>query len=179
MRQGELCSIHRKKDLQGQICIVRGLSGAGSKNDEVREVPLLEDALKVLAEMERRKMPIPTCQRLFPIDQNVLKMRWRRAMERAEIEDLTFHDLRHIATGRLALRYPNPLDLARVTGHRDLKSLMRYYNVRGEDLLKRAASAAAPSAPAAPATGPSSTDAPASAEAPPTSARVVQLRGAG
>jgi len=65
---------------------------------------------------------------VFRIDQNVLKMRYRRAVMRAGIDDLTFHDLRHIATSRLAKLYPNPLDLKRVTGHKDLKSLDRYYH---------------------------------------------------
>ncbi|NHO58424.1 site-specific integrase, partial [Acetobacter lambici] len=32
----------------------------------------------------------------------------------------------HEATSRLA-RYLNPIELTRVTGHRDLKSLNRYY----------------------------------------------------
>jgi integrase len=45
----------------------------------------------------------------------------------AGLEDLTFHDLRHEATSRLAKRYPNPMDLKRVTGHLTLKSLDRYY----------------------------------------------------
>lgn len=133
MRQGEIVSLSRKHDLRGEVCRVRGLSGEGSKNDEIREVPLFEDALAVL-----KTLPKGVGDRLFPIDQNILKMRFRRAMKGAGVDDLTFHDLRHIATGRLRLRYPNPLDLAKVTGHRDLKSLQRYYNVTGEELLKLA-----------------------------------------
>jgi len=46
---------------------------------------------------------------------------------RAGLTNLTFHDLRHEATSRLARYLSNPLDLMRVTGHRDLKSLDRYY----------------------------------------------------
>jgi integrase len=136
MRQGECVSIHRDKDLIGSVCIVRGLSGEGTKNEEIREVPLFDDALTILDQV--RRLPKPICGRLFPIDQNILKMRFRRAMARAGVEDFTFHDLRHEATGRLAERFPNPLDLALITGHKDLKSLKRYYNVGGEDLLKRA-----------------------------------------
>jgi integrase len=41
--------------------------------------------------------------------------------------DLTYHDLRHEATSRLAKVYKSKEDLKRVTGHRDLKSLDRYY----------------------------------------------------
>lgn len=76
--------------------------------------------------------------RVFRIDQNILKMRYRRAADRAGIIALTFHDLRHIATSRLARIYPNPPDLKRVTGHKDLKSLDRYYHATAEELAARA-----------------------------------------
>ena len=59
-----------------------------------------------------------------------------RFISRAGLEDLTFHDLRHVATSRLARRFPNPLDLKRVTGHRDLKSLDRYYQPNLTELAK-------------------------------------------
>jgi integrase len=42
------------------------------------------------------------------------------------LEDLTYHDFRHEATSRLAKVYKRE-DLRRVTGHRDYKSLDRYY----------------------------------------------------
>ena len=58
---------------------------------------------------------------------------------RAKLQDLTFHDLRHEGTSRLAKRYPNPLDLKRVTGHRDLKSLDRYYKPDLTELAERGA----------------------------------------
>lgn len=147
MRQGEVCSINRRKDIKPDVCIVRGLSGDGSKNGEVREVPIfsreqcahagLPYLPDILDDLEH--LPRAIDSRLFPIDQNVLKMRWRRAMKRAGIEDFHFHDLRHVATGRIALLYTNVLDLSLVTGHKDLNSLKRYYNLSGADLLKRAA----------------------------------------
>ncbi len=55
----------------------------------------------------------------------------------AGLKDLTFHDLRHEATSRLAKLLPNPLDLKRVTGHRDLKSLDRYYQPAPEDISRQ------------------------------------------
>lgn len=146
MRQGEICSISRREDLRPDVCIVRGLSGDGSKNGEIREVPLfsreqcahagLPYLPDILADLDN--LPRAIDSRLFPIGQNVLKMRWRRAMKNAGIEDFHFHDLRHVATGRIALLYTNVLDLSLVTGHKDLNSLKRYYNLSGADLLKRA-----------------------------------------
>lgn len=115
MRQGEIVGLRWNDiDFAKRTAIVRGGSGDVTKNGEVRRVPLLPDAVKLLT------MLGPSADGpVFRIDQNVLKMRYRRAVRRAGIDDLTFHDLRHIATCRLAKVYPNPLDLKRVTGHKD------------------------------------------------------------
>ena len=51
--------------------------------------------------------------------------------------DLRFHDLRHEATSRLAILLPNVIELSRVTGHKELKMLNRYYQVSVEDLAKK------------------------------------------
>ncbi|MCO1344512.1 IS481 family transposase [Burkholderia multivorans] len=50
--------------------------------------------------------------------------------------DLRFHDLRHEATSRLASIFPMH-ELAKITGHRDPRMLMRYYHPSAEDLAKR------------------------------------------
>jgi integrase len=52
------------------------------------------------------------------------------------IEDLRFHDSRHEAITRLA-RKLDVLDLARMIGHRDLKSLMIYYNATASEIAAR------------------------------------------
>lgn len=133
MRQGEIVGLRWSDiDLKNRTAIVRGAFGLVTKNGEIREVPLLPAAVSILERLERSDD-----DRVFPIDQNVLKMRYRRAVKRAGIEDLTFHDLRHIATSRLAKIYQNPLDLKRVTGHKDLKSLDRYYHTTAEELATR------------------------------------------
>lgn len=134
MRQGEIVGLQwRDVDLTKRTAIVRGAAGDVTKNGEVREVPLLPDAVKLLTVLG------PAADgRVFRIDQNILKMRYRRAADRAGIIALTFHDLRHIATSRLARIYPNPPDLKRVTGHKDLKSLDRYYHATAEELAARA-----------------------------------------
>ncbi len=110
----------------------RGAAGTVTKNGEVREVSFLPAAIEILKGPTRS-----VSGRVFPIDQNVLKMRYRRAVARAPIAGLSFHDLRHIGTSRLAKLYPNPLDLKRVTGHKDLKSLDRYHHTTAEELAAR------------------------------------------
>ena len=65
---------------------------------------------------------------------------------RAKIEDLTFHDSRHEACTRLA-RKIDVLDLARMIGHRDLRSLMTYYNPSASEIADRLDAAGEPTAP--------------------------------
>lgn len=98
MRQGEIVGLRWSDiDLGKRTAVVRRARGEVTKNGEVREVPLLPNAIALLTTLAPvREGPV------FPIDQNVLKMRYRGAVARAGIEDLTFHDLRHIATSRLA-----------------------------------------------------------------------------
>jgi integrase len=133
MRQGEIVGLRWSDiDLEKHTAVVRGAAGIVTKNGEIREVPLLPAAIRLL-----ESIPRADSGRVFPIDQNVLKMRYRRAVARAGIVGLTFHDLRHIGTSRLAKMYTSPLDLKRVTGHKDLKSLDRYYHTTAEELAAR------------------------------------------
>lgn len=62
----------------------------------------------------------------FPV--SVLSDAFGRTAARAGMPDLRFHDLRHIATTRLALIHRDALDLATTTGHKDLSMLRRYLN---------------------------------------------------
>ncbi|MGI0021189.1 MAG: tyrosine-type recombinase/integrase, partial [Nitrososphaera sp.] len=49
---------------------------------------------------------------------------------RAGIEELRFHDLRHEATSRLFEKALNVMEVASITGHRDLRMLQRYTHLR-------------------------------------------------
>jgi integrase len=49
-----------------------------------------------------------------------------RAAERAEIQEVRFHDLRHIAIMRIAQKPPNLIELAAVSGYKNVAMLKRY-----------------------------------------------------
>ncbi|MDC7252931.1 hypothetical protein NMY25_001792 [Wohlfahrtiimonas chitiniclastica] len=57
-------------------------------------------------------------------------------MINAKFVDLTFYDARHEACTRLA-RKLEVLDLARMIGHRDPRSLMIYYNPTASEIAER------------------------------------------
>lgn len=67
-----------------------------------------------------------------------LSQQFRRVFEAADCEDLRFHDLRHEATSRLYERTSlRDREIASITGHRDLRMLARYANLRGSELAAR------------------------------------------
>ena len=57
-------------------------------------------------------------------------------MRRTQIADLRFHDTRHEALTRLAKKL-HVLDLARMVGHKDPRSLMIYYNATATEIANR------------------------------------------
>lgn len=64
-----------------------------------------------------------------------LSGRWRTVARLAKCDDLHFHDLRHEATSRLFEKTSlSDIQIAKITGHRDPKMVMRYANLRASDL---------------------------------------------
>ncbi|OBS10962.1 integrase [Acidihalobacter prosperus] len=147
MRRGELLGLTWPNvDLRRRVAHL-----PDTKNGEARDVPLSSRAVAVLEDLKakrdeqqkatkvtalRRQKPAMD-DRVFPVTPNALKLSWVRATKRAGLDDLHFHDLRHEATSRLAEKVPNLIELAAITGHKDLRMLKRYYHPRAEDLAAK------------------------------------------
>jgi len=69
---------------------------------------------------------LPVCDPVFNITTVNADVLWRKLRDRAGVEGLHFHDSRRNATTKLASKL-NVLDLAKATGHRDLKMLLNVY----------------------------------------------------
>ena len=112
MRQGELVSLRWEHiDLNRRIAHL-----PDTKNGESRTVPLSTAAVKVL-----RALPRSLHGQVFPgLTTEAVKRAYIRATRRAGIEDLRFHDLRHEATTRLFEKGLNIMEVASITGHKDL-----------------------------------------------------------
>lgn len=108
----------------------RGIHLPMTKNGESRDVPLSSRATKVLKSLPRSFSGQVLCTSDYATRKAFIK-----ACKQAELKDLRFHDLRHEATSRLAELYPIH-DLAKITGHKDMKMLMRYNHPRVENLAK-------------------------------------------
>lgn len=74
--------------------------------------------------------------RPFDIDSDSRDSRFRLAVRKAKVTDLHFHDTRHEGITRLARRL-EILDLARVTGHKNLNELLTYNDASGDELAER------------------------------------------
>jgi integrase len=125
MRAGEILRLHWD-DISGSVAIVRdGKTAAAS-----RWVPLSSRALSVLAQLPRDDAK--TC---FDLQSPILDALFRKAKARALVQDLHFHDMRHLAITRLAKKL-QILDLARMVGHKDLRMLQIYYNESAEAIAQ-------------------------------------------
>ena len=105
-----------------------------TKNGEARDVPLSPKALTVL-----EGLPRSLDGRVLATSAEALKNAFERARKKADLEHFNFHDLRHEATSRLFERGWNVMEVAAVTGHKDLQSLKRYTNLKASDLARKLA----------------------------------------
>ena len=104
-----------------------------TKNGEARTVPLSMTAVAVI-----RALPHALHGDVFPgVTTEALKRSYVRATRRAGIDDLRFHDLRHEATTRLFEKGLNIMEVASITGHKDLRMLRRYTHLKAEDLAQK------------------------------------------
>ena len=130
MRQGELLALTwDNMDLKTQTAHLED-----TKNGESRTVPLTCRAVAVL-----EALPRPPGGRVFPLTAQAVELAWKRACKRAGIEGLHFHDLRHEATSRLFELGLNVMEVAAVTGHKDLRSLKRYTHIDPAHLARKIA----------------------------------------
>lgn len=148
MRRGELLALRWENiDLQARTAHL-----PMTKNGHSRTVPLSTRAVAILRDLPRNLQGT-----VFPITAMALRLAFTRAAQRAQtayqqecrdggrapdarlFSDLHFHDLRHIATSRLAEKLPNVVELSAVTGHSDLRMLARYYHISPEALARKIA----------------------------------------
>jgi integrase len=103
-----------------------------TKNGDERDVPLSARAAEILAELAAMN-PGP---RYFTVSEGGVSKLWADARERVGVKGLNFRHSRREGIRRLSKRL-GILDLARAVGHRDLNSLMIYYQESAAELAMR------------------------------------------
>ncbi|EPX97868.1 MULTISPECIES: tyrosine-type recombinase/integrase [Ralstonia] len=115
-----------------------------TKNGASRGVAL---SLKAMATLQTvRQMAYDTSAALngpderpvFPgVTPNALKLAFKRMLERAGVDDFHFHDLRHEATSRMFEKGLSAMEVASITGHKDIRVLQRYTHLQVKDLAAK------------------------------------------
>ncbi|WP_413789988.1 site-specific integrase [Bordetella pertussis] len=127
MRSGELLSLeHSQVDLKKRVAQLDQ-----TKNGDRRAVPLSSRAValfKSLAGLNDVKV--------FTITPALRDVYFRQGKAIAEVDGATFHDARATALTRLSKKL-SILELARMVGHRDPRSLMIYYRESAADIAKK------------------------------------------
>lgn len=120
MRAGEISGL-KADDVCGRVARLHM-----TKNGLPRDVPLSARALEIWEMVPEG----------FGVTSATLYAMFRKAREKAGIEGMTFHDMRHEAITRLAKKL-HVLDLARIVGHSDIRQLQTYYNESAADIAAR------------------------------------------
>lgn len=127
MRQSEITTLTwQQVNLRGKY-----LTLIETKNGYRRHVPLSSKSIHLLQIMSPKKSGD-----IFSIDADTVSTLFRRCVKKCKIKNLRFHDTRHEACTRLAQLIPL-LDLAKMIGHRDIKSLMIYYDATPTEIANR------------------------------------------
>jgi len=128
MRRGELLSLRWEHvDLLGRTAFL-----PDTKNGESRTVPLSSVAVQVLEALPRHISGV-----VIPVNFFTLDAAFKRALARAGLVDVRFHDLRRTAITRMAEKLPNVIELGAVSGHKSLMVLKRYYRPAATELASK------------------------------------------
>jgi len=97
-----------------------------------RTIPLTVKAAHVLGGLQRN-----ISGEVFSIAAGTVSQAFKRACIRSKIDNLRFHDLRHEAVSRFFEMGLNVMEVASISGHRDLRMLQRYTHLRAENLVRK------------------------------------------
>ena len=128
MRPSELLSLEKLQvDYSEQVAHLED-----TKNGDERDVPLSLRAVEILRELDAMN-PGP---RFFSLAEGSATKLWADARKVAGLDGLHFRHSRREGIRKLSKRL-GILELARAVGHRDLKSLMIYYQESASALAKK------------------------------------------
>lgn len=102
-----------------------------TKNGDARDVPLSTAAVELLGKLG------PRHGKVFKIATGNMDKVFRMARRDCGLLHVRLHDARREATTRMASKLSNVLELAAVTGHRELRVLKSYYAPRAQDLAAK------------------------------------------
>ena len=126
MRRGEILGLRWEDlDFEKKLIVL-----TKTKNGSIRYVPMVDASFRILKNIYDNETILDPSHNIFPslnperyID---IRSAWHAALNRAEIKNFTFHDLRHSCASFLAMSGATQRDIAEILGHRDLRMTYRY-----------------------------------------------------
>ncbi|WP_455284223.1 site-specific integrase [Cupriavidus necator] len=122
----------------------RAIQLIDTKNGKPRGVPLSKRAMAAMDSLRRvaahhlgREGEISTGPVFAGLTVNAFKLAFDRTVKRAGLKNFRFHDLRHEATSRLFEKGLSEMQVAKITGHTDIRMLARYTHLRVHDLAEK------------------------------------------
>ncbi len=129
MRQGEILKLEwRHVNWLEHTC-----TSYDTKNGETRVVPLSVRAEEALQRQQQRATGKEG--KAWKYTNDGMRASYNKALKRAGIEGLTFHDLRHEATSRFCEKGLPMMTVQAITGHKSTQMLKRYTHISGKALV--------------------------------------------
>lgn len=129
MRQGEILKMEwRHVNWLDHTCYL-----PDTKNGTPRLVPLSERAEAALQRQQARATGKDG--KVWKYTNDGMRASYAKAVKRAGIEGLTFHDLRHEATSRFCEKGLPIMTVQAITGHKSTQMLKRYTHISGKALV--------------------------------------------
>lgn len=132
MRLGEVCRISwADYNAKVRTIWIRDRKDPREKDGNDQRIPLLFGSHEIINRQPRDD------ERIFPYVPGTVSDRWTDACAALQINDLTFHDLRHEAISRMFEAGMDIPSVAAVSGHKDWKHLKRYTQITPESIATR------------------------------------------
>ncbi len=133
LRQGMLFALRWDWiDLQRQVVWIPADYRSRGNKGVPAALPLSKAAVRVL-----EGLPRSLDGHVLPTTQNAVVCVWKKTLRRLGIKDLRWHDLRHEAASRLFEKGLNPMEVASITGHKNLNMLRRYTHLQPDALAQK------------------------------------------
>ncbi len=127
MRRSEMLSMQwRHVDVRARMLLI-----PETKNGTPRRIPLTRKAQEVLEGID------PTGDYIFPVTATNLKQTWNRILEKLQIQDLRFHDLRHHCITGLFDKGLHIGEVSAISGHKTWSQLKTYTNPKTASILAK------------------------------------------
>jgi len=121
-RRGELLNLRWNDiDFERQTAYVQT-----TKNGQPKVLPLTNDVVKELTKFRQQDNSLIFNSEIKPSKAFCFNKQWKRALKTAEVEDFTFHCLRHTCASYLAQSGASLLEIADVLGHKQISVTKRY-----------------------------------------------------